>query len=714
MKLRNHSRTILFLSLANIHFLVCANSDDFHEEFMDMYGGEEFVSIATGHKQLISKAPSVASVIDAEKIREIGATDIDEVLETIPGLHVSRDYIGYNPLYVFRGIYADFNPQVLMLVNGVPITNLFHGDRNQVWGGMPTEAISRIEVIRGPGSAIYGADAFAGVINIITKDGNSLEGFDVGARIGENNSQNVHASFGKRWGGDSLGVVVEIGKTDGFDGVIEADGQTLLDSFTGTNASLAPESVNLGVERFDLRSTLIFGDVEFNVGYQGRRNGGNGAGVAQVLDPTNRFSSDRFNGDIKHLWKNATEDFSISTQLSFLDTSEEVESDLILFPSGSTGPFLDESGQPLFGIFDEGVIGNPEVFERHYRGNIIANYDGWNHHRVTVGTGYYMGDLYKTQETKNFGINPNTGDYILPGEGLIDVSDTPFIFLRENTRENAFLFAQDVIRISNDWELTAGLRYDHYSDFGDTINPRLALVWSTRQDLTTKILYGEAFRAPSFAQMGNINNPAAIGNPDLDPETMRSLELVLDYQYAYNIDVVFNAFYYQWEDIVQFVPDSVSGFRIARNSGEQDGHGIELEAHWQPSDSLTITGNYAWQDSKDKKTGNNAANAPRHQIYLRANWQMDDALSLNVQSNYVVDRPRSEGDIREEIENYILTDLTLRYSGTLDKWALSLLVKNIFDEDAQEPSPVGVPVASIPNDLPLPGRTIFGEVRYRF
>ena len=63
---------------------------------------------------------------------------------------------------VFRGVHTGFNPQVLMLINNIPITNLFHGDRNLVWGGMPVEAISRIEIIRGPGSALYGADAFAG------------------------------------------------------------------------------------------------------------------------------------------------------------------------------------------------------------------------------------------------------------------------------------------------------------------------------------------------------------------------------------------------------------------------------------------------------------------------------------------------------------------------------------------------------------------------
>ena len=110
--------------------------------------------IATGFEQPIAKAPAVVSIITAETIRAMGATDIDQILESVPGLHISICPIGYNPIYSFRGVYAGFNSQVLMLVDNMPLTNLFHGDRNQVWGGMPVEAISRIEVIRGPSSAL--------------------------------------------------------------------------------------------------------------------------------------------------------------------------------------------------------------------------------------------------------------------------------------------------------------------------------------------------------------------------------------------------------------------------------------------------------------------------------------------------------------------------------------------------------------------------------
>ena len=140
------------------------------------YGDEDFVSIATGSQQPIAKAPAVATVITAKDIRAIGATDLDEILETVPGLHVARSFTGYNPIYSIRGVYSGFNPQVLVLINGISITNLFFGDRGQVWGGMPVEAIARVEVMRGPGSAVYGADAFAGVINIITKTRQDIEG----------------------------------------------------------------------------------------------------------------------------------------------------------------------------------------------------------------------------------------------------------------------------------------------------------------------------------------------------------------------------------------------------------------------------------------------------------------------------------------------------------------------------------------------------------
>ena len=173
---------------------VSAQSEE--EEFELAYGDESFISIATGRSQLISKAPAVASIITAEQIEQSGARNLDDVLESVPGLHVSSSSTRLSPVYTIRGISTDRNPQVLVLLNGIPTTNLYFGDRGPV-SSMPIRAISRVEIIRGPGSAVYGADAFAGVINIITKTAEEYDGFTVGARIAEFDTREAWLSYGK-------------------------------------------------------------------------------------------------------------------------------------------------------------------------------------------------------------------------------------------------------------------------------------------------------------------------------------------------------------------------------------------------------------------------------------------------------------------------------------------------------------------------------------
>src|SRR5450759_4643594 len=171
------------------------------EELALAYGDKSFVTIASGTRQPVARAPSVASVVTAEDIAAIGAADLDEVLETVPGLHVARSPLGYNPIYTIRGIDTQYNPQVLMLVNGIPITGVFVGDRSQIWAGMPVDNIARIEVIRGPGSALYGADAFSGVININTKTAADINGTQLGLSAGSFNSRDGWVQHGGKLGG---------------------------------------------------------------------------------------------------------------------------------------------------------------------------------------------------------------------------------------------------------------------------------------------------------------------------------------------------------------------------------------------------------------------------------------------------------------------------------------------------------------------------------
>ena len=453
--------------------------------------------------------------------------------------------------------------------------------------------------------------------------------------------------------------------------------------------------------------------IKARAGAQIRKDWGDGAGAAETLNPTNRFASERINFDITYTDEELIDNATIEFQTSYLDTSQEVEGDFILYPAGSRGPFFGLDNQPLFGPFPDGIIGNPEIFENHLRLGLKVDYQGFAQHKLTMGAGYYHGEIDKVTEEKNFGLHPDTLLPILPGDPLVDVSDTPLVFLTEDQRENHYLYFQDIWLLDNDWELTAGLRYDNYSDFGSTVNPRIALVWSTSYKLTTKFLYGEAFRAPSFAQTRAINNPLILGNINLKPEQIESFEIAFDYRSNYQLTLNTNFFYYDWTDIIQFVPDINGSTRTAQNAGEQTGYGMEFEVNWSATDNLTIISNFSLQKSTDETLDVAASKSPEKQFYLRGDLALSDDWRVNMQANWVMDRNRMFDDSRPPVDDYIVVDLSLRKL-LANSFELGLTLNNLFDEDAREPSPYSEPMPFIPNDLPLSGRTILGEVRYSF
>lgn len=695
---------LLLLSFSSFSGGADEFDDEFEDELADFYGDEDFISLATGSKQLIHKAPSVATVITAQEIQRMGAMDLDDLLETVPGLHVSRISNAYSPVYVFRGVYSTFNPQVLMLINGVPVTNMFTGNRSQLWGGMPTEAIERVEVIRGPGSAVYGADAFAGVINVITKTANEINGSKIGYRHGSFNTNDLWYSHGGQYGDLSASVVLEVHNSDGHDELIESDAQSVLDVVFGTAASLAPGRVNNHRENIDARVDLAYQKWRFRGGVQLRELGA-GVGIAEALDPTSLQSSQRWNIDVSYNDPEFAENWQLETIFSHLDTSVEIDRDLIIFPAGADIGF----GAP----FPDGLIGNPEVFERHSRLNSSFIYNGHEGHVVRVGVGFNYSDLYKVKESKNFAFGPN-GEFLVPGSPVVDVSDSPFVFLTEGTRRNRYLFVQDIWSLANDWELTAGIRHDNYSDFGSTTNPRFALVWSSTLNLTTKVLYGKAFRAPSFAETRNINNPVALGNPDLSPEEIETLELAFDYHPQTGFRTGLSFFYNDWEDIIQFVPDEGSTSNTAQNLGKQKGYGMELEFQWEPIDSFDLKGNFSIQNSTDELTDQDVANVPEKQLFLMADWRFLPDWNLNTRVNWVADRERNQIDTRETIDDYQIVDITVRWKSPVNGLSFALIGKNVFDEDAREPTPNSGAIANIPNDLPLAGSSLFAQLSFQF
>ncbi|HID94313.1 MAG TPA: TonB-dependent receptor, partial [bacterium (Candidatus Stahlbacteria)] len=626
----------------------------------------------------------------------VNAVKAAEPVETVPGLHVAINPSGNNPIYTIRGIYSDYNYELLLLINGIPFKDIFAGNRSDAWGGMPVNAIKRIEVIRGPGSALYGANAFSGIINIITKTKDDIDGTEIGARLGSFDTQDAWVLHGANWSGFDVALTIEYHKTDGQRELIDIDAQTQLDKIEGTNASLAPGPVNTSQDSLDTRLDISKDHWQLRAGYQGRKSGV-GVGAVSALDPYYNNTDDRFNVDLTYHNPEFTKNLDITAQVSYLDMDTSFDGQTF-WPVGNAS-------------FPYGFQVNAGVANRQTRIEISSLYTGFSKHIVRTGIGYHYADFHKNHISMNFGASPNSE--------FIDFTDTDGVFAREADRRNWHTFIQDSWHFLPDWELTAGLRYDEYSDFGNTTNPRLALVWQARQDLTTKLLYGQAFRAPTFQQMSDTDtNPLALGNPNLEPETIETWELAFDYRVTKTLHFAMNIFSYDITDKIVLLtePNSATYQLRYQNMGRQKGQGVEFETRWKITNKSSLLFNYAFQNSIDKDNDHEIGFAPQHQAYLRTDWLLFPDWFLNTQINWVGERGRAFGDPRENLSDYTTMDLTLRQKNKNQPWGFAVSVRNIFDEDAREPTtgPNNSGVINIPNDFPLAGRRYFLEFRYYF
>jgi outer membrane receptor for ferrienterochelin and colicin len=690
-----NSNKLSFLIFASVFCLSAeAASDDRLDHFLSL-SFEDLVNlettIATASRQSISRAPAVVSLITADDIRATGAVNLVDALRAVPGLHIRTDPFGNRPLIHFRGSKA---VNTLLMVNGNPMKDLMWVF-GIFWKGLPASMIDRIEIIRGPGSALFGADAAAGVINVITKTAGKIEGTEAGLRIGSFNSKTSWLQHGSNLNGYDIGLTANIHDTDGYSPIISSDRQTGDDSRYSTNVSLAPNEVHYGWRSEDIRMSIARGNWRLMADYMGHSDLQTGMTGAAVIDPITVASDRRYNIDILYSNDSLYKDWSVKADFGYEHLQYDSGAGFQERPPG----FTDSSG-----VYPDGLINQMESAERSLSFEVSGLYSGLENHVLRVGAGYSVKDLYFVSQWVNFGLGPDGTD--LPAGGpLVDLSNTPYAFAPEKKREIAHLFIQDIWTITDDWELTAGARYDNYSDFGDTLNPRLALVWQTTDKLTSKFMYGKAFRAPSYQQLFS-ETSRALPNEQLKAEEFDTTELSLAYTATQKLQLSMNLFQLNQEDIIQRVAVSGLSKNQYNNLGDHSTSGFELEMKWQVQPDVRLSANYALQQQKDDEF--RYFHIPERSAYLRADWSFQPKWNWDFQANWLGERPRPSTDTRPAVAAYTISDTTLRYADS-KSWSFAASIKNLFDEKAKEYSS-----GSLEDDLPLPERSFYVEMQYKF
>lgn len=608
------------------------------------------VKIASQTEQPVGRAPAVVSLITADDLRATGASNLMEILQSVPGVYVKTNLFGAKPLITFRGASG---ANVLLMINGAPAKDLVWSP-GIFWKGVPASMIERIEIIRGPGSALFGSDASAGVINVITKTAGRIPDGEAGVRVASHDSWTGWLQQGAEWNGFDIAFTADLSGTDGYSPRIARD-----------KLGRAGEAY-FGHDDIDLHLAISRDRWRLLVDHTRHENVGIGLTGAAVLDPLTRARDRQSSLALLYQNDDPGADWGLTGEVRYRD---------LAYDSGNG--FWEKPPGP-------GELRNAlSAAERRFNVEMTAHYRGVRDHLLQFGGGHVWQTPYDVRQM---------------------INGVPGLFVPEKTRRNAYLFAQDIWRLAPDWELTAGARYDHYSDFGGTLNPRLALVWQSSPRLTTKLMYGRAFRAPSYLELYS-QTAANAANPDLRPERSRTVELSFGFRASRDLNLGMNVYRFVRTDVI--APEALPPYRFA-NLGRYAGNGIELEAQLQVGQCLRLSGNVSQMQLGAVDEPLRDLTIPRRQAYLRADWRFAPKWNWNFQAHWFDRRPLPAGDPRSALGSQTLLATSLRYFHG-SEWEFAATVRNLADRDLREYSS-----RALPDNLPLPGRSVEAELRYKF
>lgn len=667
------------------------------EDLMDV----EIVS-AVRQNQNITEAPSIVSVITATQIKQRGYTSIAEALNSVAGFDVITDY--FQPNLGTRGINGglrSWSRLIKVMIDGQSVSFRSNSDNYMDPSLIPIDVVDKIEIIRGPNSAIYGKNAFLGVINIITKSGEKLDN-NISNTLGAINNNSAF-SINTLWGGtkNKLDIVFASSYSQlDYSGLTlkNIPGKTIYDSQNITRHNeLNPLSVFVKL-KYESES---FGKLVFDMNQQ------NINATAEFLDwgtLTNNNHINLLNSYERITYSNTLLDV-FQTDFSFAhSTGKPMRNEI-----------LDNDSDPTTWIErDIGYTGYDLSFNTTYLFDEINN--------LSFGVDYTL-DQHDHQ--KYYTVN-NTGVRTLNPGGTEGIRNfTNFGIYIQMILNPAKFFRVNYL---NDLTLTAGYRFDYHNIYGDVLNYRLAAVYRIAKQLSTKIMYGTSFNAPSSVQLySNYIAPGGIvGNPDLKPERAKTLEWAIMGKISESVSFNTNLYYTNIDDKIEYLlPYGEVSNITAKNVSKIYSAGVEAELNINISNNSSFL-NYSYQRSILEKTDPLLDEIRlKTALYPSHLFKFGNTLHLNryytnihVEGKYVSSRIASDQNSfiydpinyninRYELNPYFLFDLMISSTDleivSNSKTRFSLQIKNLFDTEYSYPGFKNY-------DIPGLGRTYFLKI----
>lgn len=642
--------------------------------------------VATRNRMNADFVPGMVSVMHGDELKRLGVRNGAEALGLVAGIYVTEGNRGEYRIQV-RGVGTTLaGSNIKILLNGLPMNSAANGAADAVLR-IPVEQLQRVEVIRGPGSALYGEFALSGVVNFITRN----DGNVVGVRGGSDDYRQGDVMTSGR---SSAGVAWQANVSAW--GRSETGRQSGPDNFSRRGFGHAPGAVDddyagkmllTAVEYEGYRLSTQFLDVERG-DYFGRN------ALADVdLEPARETL---VGVAFDKAWQ-MTDAVTTTLTLSALRT-EFNDSSTLTIPAGVDPP----GPRPPIAVDRYRVNENTS---QQYSADLKFDAELTDDHTLLWGLGY-----------TDMKIDESSGRLFVPGGEVETFAADKVQVLEGSSREIASAYLQDQWRVTDSLEVTLGARYDRYDDWGDNLAPRFAAVWQPLDAHIVKFQYAQSFRPPTLEQSnpGPQAFPGGITTSDVTAEELTSTELAYIYRHSGR---VFRATVFKTDidDLIEFFQNPGRPPEY-RNHGKINSWGGELEWEQYFDREWKLIANVSYVDAEDSMANDTLVGAVHWLGNLSLSWDMAPDITLTGRLRYVGEQEgwgdRVNGNQAATFDAYTTLDAVVSWDNALGVRGLELQAgaNNLLDEAYEVvPNP-----AQYPAGLTEEGRTVWLSAGYRF
>jgi iron complex outermembrane receptor protein len=595
------------------------------------------VTSAAKYEQKTELAPASVTVVTDRDIQLNGYRNLAEVLGSVRGF-----YSTYDRNYHYLGVRGfnrpgDYNSRILILIDGHRANDTVY-DSGPIGndGYLDMDLIDRVEVVRGPGSAVYGSSAFFGVVNVVTRRGRDLNGAEAAFTTGAFDTYQGRFSYGRQL---TNGVEFLLSGT-----IRDSAGHPQL-AFPGTGTAGGLD----GEAGRSLFAKLGLEGLALTAGFETRTKEIPTASYATVFNyPGNQTRDNRAFADLQfdHRWDEAG--LALQARLYY-------DYDYYL------GHYFYTNNPPLpaTSIYRNVDIGHGE------RAGADVQVRKELGERHTLAAGLELRDNFKVHQ---YNYDENAPLAVNLNQNSPSVIVSPYLTSEWQLRSNLVLHA--------------GARFDRYDHDTYSANPRLGLVWQSARDTVFKALYGTAFRAPNALEL-YYNDGLKTQKPasGLQPETVATYELVWEQALARQWQFTASAYFYKIHHAITQVTDPADGLLVFCNTGDNTGRGLETELAYKADNGFRSRLSYVFQESEDITTGAALSNSPKH----LARWQSTlplylDKIFLSPELTYTSPvQSSSTSPTPGRVAGYWLLNTTLYARELVRGWTISASGYNLLD-----------------------------------